>query len=171
MSMVSEARNFAVAAHAGQTYGRYPYVKHLDDVVGILKDHGHGRSTLVIGYLHDILEDTDVNFNLMAALFGYEVACAVALISDPEEGNRTERKRVLKRKVSLVKAKGPLPQWAVKGMIVKVADRLANVRNCKNNKRSMLDKYYEEQPSFKETFYIEGVAEDMWEALEDELER
>ena len=54
-------RSFAIAAHGDQRYGDQPYAVHLDRVAGLLAEHGHAE-VVPVGFLHDVLEDTEVSF-------------------------------------------------------------------------------------------------------------
>ena len=55
---VIKARDFANQHHGEQRYGDRPYAYHLDAVVTLLEPYG--ESAQVIGYLHDVVEDTVV---------------------------------------------------------------------------------------------------------------
>ena len=57
--MLDQARAFALAAHGDQMYGARPYSFHLDAVVRLLSPYG--IEAQVIGYLHDVVEDTEVS--------------------------------------------------------------------------------------------------------------
>ena len=59
-----EARMVAVKAHSNQSYDDiFPYEKHLDDVVDVLKRFGFSGKYIVAGYLHDTMEDNGLSFN------------------------------------------------------------------------------------------------------------
>src|ERR1700742_5077227 len=90
----ARARWFAIRAHADQRYGEHPYVKHLDDVAELV-GLGAGEFTLVVAYLHDVLEDTAVTHRQLVAEFGSAVAVEVGAVTDPPGRNRKERKAAL----------------------------------------------------------------------------
>lgn len=56
------AAKIATEAHKGQTRWDKitPYIAHPAAVVRALIDEGHGEEEVVVGWLHDVLEDTDV---------------------------------------------------------------------------------------------------------------
>ena len=88
--MVDEARSFAVTAHGSQRYGDRPYAVHLDEVVALLSPYG--CATQVIGYLHDVIEDTEVTDSDIRERFGPLTADCVSLLSDSSGASRAERK-------------------------------------------------------------------------------
>ena len=77
----ADPRAFAIEAHGTQTYGKLPYVVHLDEVASILPSDPALRA---VAYLHDVLEDTAVTFEMLAQRFGSTIAEAVELVTDPE---------------------------------------------------------------------------------------
>lgn len=76
-SVVAEAASFAVRAHEGQ-YRKgtgFPYVVHPIGVAHILRDYYPGDDELeAAGYLHDVIEDCNVNYSHLAKVFGFRVA-------------------------------------------------------------------------------------------------
>lgn len=99
--MVQQARVFATAAHAavGQTrkYTGTPYIVHPAEVVSIVATVPHSPEMLAAAWLHDVVEDTQVELSIIVAEFGHEVADMVAWLTDvsrPEDGNRAARRAV-----------------------------------------------------------------------------
>ena len=84
------ARSYAIQMHGDQKYGVHPYVHHLDAVVALLRPYG--EQAQVVGFLHDVVEDTDATVADIAERFGTLVAGCVALLSDAPGANRKERK-------------------------------------------------------------------------------
>lgn len=156
--MVDEARLVAQVAHGSQTYGDiFPYVKHLDDVVGVLRRFGLGQGPLVIaGYLHDAIEDGDVSYNDIKTHFGEKVAEIVYCVTDELGRNRKERKEKTLPKI----ASNP------DAILVKLADRIANIEH--GGRKSM---YRKEHQEFKDALgpASSADAKPMWEHLEDLL--
>ena len=65
----------AVKAHSNQSYDEiFPYEKHLDDVVDVLKRFGFSGKFIVAGYLHDSIEDDGISFNDIKKHFGVDIA-------------------------------------------------------------------------------------------------
>lgn len=58
MNMES-VKDFASISHRGQKYGSQPYFYHLEGVVKILELQELSEDYAVVGWLHDVLEDTD----------------------------------------------------------------------------------------------------------------
>jgi (p)ppGpp synthase/HD superfamily hydrolase len=150
-----EARMVAVKAHQGQNYDEmFPYEKHLDDVVNVLKEHGYSGKYIVAGYLHDVIEDGTVSYNDIKGYFGLEVAEMVYCVTDELGRNRKERKAK-----TLPKTKSN-PD----AIIVKLADRIANIEHG-----GKIGMYAKEYRDFREALYVEGVGESLWSHLEDIL--
>lgn len=161
--MLSKARAFALHAHGDQQYGDRPYAFHLDMVVRHLA--AYGEQAQIIGYLHDVLEDTATSAAQLEAEFGPLVAACVALLSDQPGATRQERKA--KTYAKLAQLQGPT-QLA---LLVKTADRLANVKSCVADGEYQLWQVYRgEQPSFKQAAYRPGMCEPLWAELELLLE-
>ena len=88
-----EARKFAEAAHARQTYGSEPYMVHLEAVAAIVRSVDDSEDAEAVAYLHDVLEDTGATPADLAKNFGAAVSLAVPLVTDPEGyPNRKTRK-------------------------------------------------------------------------------
>lgn len=87
-------------AHGEQRYGDQPYVYHLDGVAGLLLPYG--RTAQVIGYLHDVVEDTPVTVADIERTFGGLIAQCVALLTDEPGETRAARKAKTYAKLALV---------------------------------------------------------------------
>ncbi|MEZ6096008.1 MAG: HD domain-containing protein [Pirellulaceae bacterium] len=152
-STIEQAREFAIAAHAGQRYGGNPYSYHLDAVVEILKNYGHDAQ--VIGYLHDVVEDTDVVLGDIRSHFGDDVAEAVSLLTDEPGEDRETRKQRTNAKLS--RSSNSL------ALIVKVADRLTNIRESqKDPTTGKLSMYRLEHEAFRAAAYRAGLCDTLW---------
>jgi (p)ppGpp synthase/HD superfamily hydrolase len=156
---VQQARAFALQAHGEQKYGDKPYVFHLDQVVELLEKYGEDAQ--VIGYLHDAVEDTPVTVKEVALQFGQFVADCVDLVSDGPGPDRKARKAKTYARLAKVRGKNEL------ALVVKAADRLANVRSCvSENNRELLSVYKREQPVFFRAAYRPGLCEEFWQELQ-----
>jgi (p)ppGpp synthase/HD superfamily hydrolase len=161
---VLRARAFAVAAHGEQLYGDQPYVIHLDAVAELLKPYGENAQ--IVGFLHDVAEDTSVTLESVRQDFGDHVAECVALVTDESGENRKERKAKTNAKLSRVGSALHL------ALIVKAADRLANLRaSAAESTGSKLGKYCREHPAFKEAAYRVGLCNDLWSEMDQILSR
>jgi (p)ppGpp synthase/HD superfamily hydrolase len=147
-----EARMVAEKAHGEQPYDEiFPYTKHLDDVVDVLKRFGYSGKFIVAGYLHDVIEDAGVSYNDIKSHFGIDVAEIVFCVTDELGRNRKERKEKTLPKI----ASNP------DAIIVKLADRIANIEH--GGKVGM---YAKEHGDFKNHLYKPGHCDEMWEHLE-----
>jgi (p)ppGpp synthase/HD superfamily hydrolase len=159
---LDQARSFAVTAHGEQKYGHRPYSYHLDAVAAIAAPYG--ETAAVVAYLHDTVEDTEATLEEVERQFGSVVAGCVALLTDEPGANRKERKA--KTYAKLAKVSGP----AELALLVKVADRLANVRACVHDRKTSLwELYRSEQPAFRQAAYRSGLCESLWAELDSLL--
>ena len=160
--MTISAREFAIFAHGDQRYGEHPYVFHLDQVVGNLS--GFGPVAETVGYLHDVVEDTSITILEISEKFGPLVAECVALLTDEPGSNRKERKTKTYKKLAAVSGPSEL------ALIVKAADRLANVRACiADGKAALWSVYRDVHPTFRAAAYRPGQCEALWGLLDDLL--
>lgn len=158
---VSRAREFALAAHADQRYGPHPYSHHLDAVVRILEPFG--ETAQIVGYLHDVLEDTAVPFDRLAREFGATVAEMVRYVTDEPGTDRPQRKRLTHDKLARCNVPASL--------IVKAADRLANLRMCVDSERiDKLSMYRSEHPDFRQAVYRPGLCDSIWSEIDSIIE-
>lgn len=63
MKQLKIAQNIAKIAHKGQTYGEYPYIKHLNEVQELVKRNGGSEYLQIIAVLHDVMEDVMNNYS------------------------------------------------------------------------------------------------------------
>ncbi|MGR9045991.1 MAG: HD domain-containing protein [Gammaproteobacteria bacterium] len=162
--MIKHARSFAIDAHGDQQYGDRPYAYHLDRVANHLVPYG--EIALVIGYLHDVVEDTAIGLEAIALEFGDRVADCVGLLTDEPGANRKERKARTYEKLSHVAGDAEL------ALVVKAADRLANVEACiADRKFSLYEVYRKEHAAFKEAAYREGLCDPIWDELDSLLQK
>ena len=160
--MQQEARSFAIKAHGDQKYGERPYSYHLDAVAALAAPYGSEAET--VAYLHDTAEDTATTLEEIEQHFGPRIAACVALLTDEPGTNRKERKA--KTYAKLAKVHGPNEL----ALVVKVADRLANVRACvQDRKRGLWELYQSEHQVFRQSAYRAGLCEALWTELDSLL--
>jgi (p)ppGpp synthase/HD superfamily hydrolase len=157
--MYKEARMVAVVAHSNQRYDKiFPYEKHLDDVVDVLKRFGFSGKFIVAGFLHDTIEDDGISYNDIKKHFGVEVAEMVYCVTDELGRDRKEKK---------IKT---LPKTANNpdAIILKLGDRIANIEHG-----GKIDMYIEEYDEFKGALYLntpkDGLV--MWDYLDTQLKK
>ena len=150
--MHQEARSFAIKAHGDQKYGDHPYSYHLDQVAAIVQPFG--EEAIAIAYLHDTAEDTEVCIAEIEQRFGKKIASCVALLTDEAGPNRKEKKAKTYAKLAVVDGPNEV------ALLVKAADRLANVRACvKDKKLSLWELYRSEHQTFRSAAYRAGLCE------------
>jgi guanosine-3',5'-bis(diphosphate) 3'-pyrophosphohydrolase len=116
------ALSFAARAHQGQKRkdGQTPYVAHAFRVCLIVR-HVFGiddRRALMAAALHDVIEDTTIDFDELAETFGTEVAQWAATLC--KDKRRPEEEREAEYLAQLSRA-----PWQVK--VCKLADVLDNM--------------------------------------------
>ncbi len=157
MNLIKKSRDFAVLYHKEQTYGekKFPYLHHLEDVVLLLKDQNEIIQSL--GYLHDVLEDTDASFHDLEINFNHYIAECVSFLSDETGVDRKERKLKTNLKLSLIQ-----PEY-YPVLITKAADRLANMTFCYSNRTiKYMKRYAEEYHDFKKAAYRPNLCDSLW---------
>ncbi len=149
-------QRIAVVGHGPQRYGDQPYVTHLDAVAQLLEPYGPVAQT--VGYLHDVVEDTPVTAEQVRGAFGEFVEQCVNLVTDEPGTNRQERKTTTNAKLASVRGDLQL------ALIVKAADRLANLRMCSRNSENepKLDMYRREHAAFCQAAFRPGLCDALW---------
>jgi len=129
---LSKAYSFALKAHKNQKRDSGdPYLMHPVAVADILTDLKLDSATIATGLLHDTLEDTNVTYKTVYNEFGKEVADlvdGVTKISELEEKVVGNSKAENIRKLILATSKD------IRVLLVKLADRLHNMRTLKSIK-------------------------------------
>jgi (p)ppGpp synthase/HD superfamily hydrolase len=157
--MPEDARKFALAAHGEQKYGNQPYSVHLDAVANLARPFG--ETAEVIAYLHDVVEDTDVTVKQIEQEFTALIADAVAVLTDEPGKNRRERKSKTYAKMSKVTGEVEI------ALVVKAADRLANMRACVADKnKALLALYRSEYPVFRKSVFRAETCDEIWSELD-----
>lgn len=157
--MLEEARQFAIEAHGDQKYGDQPYLVHLEAVVGNLEDYG--ETARIVAYLHDVVEDTSVTCSEVEKLFGQFVADCVAILTDEPGKSRETRKSRAYEKMAKVEGEFEL------ALLVKAADRLANIQACiADENERQLRTYKAEHSEFRSAVYRPNQCEEIWREIE-----
>lgn len=164
---MKRAQEFAARAHAGQEYGGHSYTFHLAQVVAVLDRFGfraddpvpakrdQAQDLIIAGWLHDVVEDTSVTSEEVAAEFGATVAALVVAVTNEPGANRKERAAKTYPKI---RAAGE------SAVALKLADRIANVESCLAD--SKLGMYKKEAEGFRSVLRKPGEWEEMWLVLE-----
>jgi guanosine-3',5'-bis(diphosphate) 3'-pyrophosphohydrolase len=159
--MIKKARAFALKAHNVQVYGDiYSYFKHAEDVYKILLRFGFTEDKdldlLVASFLHDVIEDTCYSYNDLKKEFNINIAEIVYCVTDELGKNRKEKKEKTLPKI----------RSNPKAVILKVADRMANVEFGLSEGSRHVDMYRKEYRDFVYQLRIHRQVDEMWEHLE-----
>ena len=123
---LEKAFEFAKKLHAGQyRVSEEPYIIHPMEVVKILIGLRADKHTLMAGFLHDILEDTDTKPEEIKELFGEDVlnlVQGVTKLGKYQFKSKEERQAENFRRMFIAMAKD------VRVIFLKLADRLHNMR-------------------------------------------
>ncbi len=128
-ALLNRAYVYAMKMHGSQLRASGdPYFAHPIQVAGILTDYKLDTATIVTALLHDVVEDTSATRDDIAAMFGEEVAGlveGVTKLSRLELQAEHTRQAENLRKFILAISKD------VRVLLVKLADRLHNMRTLK----------------------------------------
>ena len=131
--LIMKAYNLANEKHKDQKRSSgEPYIIHPLNVAYILADIGLDESTISAALLHDVVEDTDVTDEQLRKEFGDEVADMVAgvtKLSNIQFASVEEQQVEDYRKMFLAMGKD------IRVILIKLADRLHNMRTLKYLKR------------------------------------
>lgn len=121
---VMAALAFAARAHANQRRkgaAQEPYVNHLIEVAELVAEAtgGGDEDALIAALLHDVVEDTPITAEELAAQFGAEVARVVVENSDDMTLPKDARRRARIESA---------PRKSARARLVKSADLISNLR-------------------------------------------
>jgi GTP diphosphokinase / guanosine-3',5'-bis(diphosphate) 3'-diphosphatase len=130
MTLICRAFEFAYQLHQGQyRKSGEPYICHPVAVAGMLRDLGGSSDMIAAGFLHDVVEDTDVTLEEIEQRFGKEVRLLVEGVTKLSKINfksKTENQAENFRRMFLAMAQD------IRVIVVKLADRLHNMRTLEH---------------------------------------
>ena len=129
-ALILHAFQFAYQLHQGQyRKSGEPYICHPVAVAGLLRDLGGSAAMIAAGFLHDVVEDTDVTIEEIEQHFGTEVRRlveGVTKLSKLDFKSKTESQAENFRRMFLAMAQD------IRVIVVKLADRLHNMRTLEH---------------------------------------
>lgn len=164
MTQAEKAKTYAVLKHSGQVHGTRPFIVHLTEVVDTLHEFGYKDDDLTAAaWLHDVVEDTSVEIEEIYSEFGSRIGDLVDALTDGPGASRLEKK---------AKPYATIPN--IPGsVIVKLADRIANVRHTLADLQPDAPQYYQmykrEHSGFCNALGKTGEGKEMWYLLDNLL--
>ena len=124
--LIGRAFQFAYQLHQGQyRKSGEPYICHPVAVAGLLRDLGGSPAMIAAGFLHDVVEDTEITIEQIEEHFGPEVRQLVEGVTKLSKLNfksKTESQAENFRRMFVAMAQD------IRVIVVKLADRLHNMR-------------------------------------------
>ncbi len=137
LDKIEEAYIYALNHHEGQNRkSGEAYISHPLNVAQILADYNSDVTTIMAGLLHDCIEDTSATYDEIKQQFGEEVALLTegvtklgqykfkGITDEEEEKQLVQAKNYQKMLLAMAKD--------IRVIIVKLADRLHNIRTLHN---------------------------------------
>ncbi len=130
--LICQAFQYGYQLHEGQKRASgEPYIAHPVAVASLLRELGGSGAMIAAGFLHDVVEDTDISLEQLEEEFGAEVRHLVEGVTKISKFNfstKTEREAENFRRMFLAMAQD------IRVIVVKLADRLHNMRTLEHLK-------------------------------------
>lgn len=90
-SLIEKAKAFATKAHEGQTrWGGEPYITHPEAVAKLVEEAGGDEKAIATAWLHDVLEDCDVDPHTIRNEFTFLIWLFVNELTRQDDESYTE---------------------------------------------------------------------------------
>lgn len=154
----------------GQTYDVHDYSFHTNKVAeiakhygGLLLDDSEREIAILAGKAHDIIEDTNNNYNDLVIILEqlecpYSVNVADVVYNVSNELGKNRKERALKTYPKIASCK--------KSIFVKLCDRIANVRYSVEVNSRLLEVYRKENHEFRKMLDLYPQFKPMWDELD-----
>lgn len=125
LKKIKEAFEFAKVAHADQKRKTgEPYILHPIAVADIVAEELElDTNPIIAAFLHDVVEDTDTTIDDIREKFGDDVAFLVSVVTKKKKKKYDESKQIDNYRQMLDSV-----QYDIRALLVKLADRLHNMR-------------------------------------------
>lgn len=170
------AIEFASTIHAGDYRDGecpLPYITHPIEVMSLLRYVGGvtDENLLAIACLHDVMEESDTTEAQISEVLGPEIAAGVKALTryEPSESEReglNEEQIWSLRSGILLKE---ISEMSAEIQSVKLADRLANIRQAKVTRKPKKLARYKGQTTEILRLIPKAVNPALWKAISDEL--
>lgn len=129
MARVRSAFEFADMAHDGQyRKSGLPYISHPIAVATIIADEMElDPNTIMAAFLHDVVEDTIYTKEDILERFGEDVAHLVAVVTKNKSADKKHSQQIANYRQILSSV-----QYDVRALLIKLADRLHNMRTLES---------------------------------------
>ena len=131
VARIRKAYEFAAEAHEGQKrQSGEPYITHPIAVARIVAvELELGVNPVIAAFLHDVVEDTPHTIDEIKALFGDDVAFLVEVVTKKKKANYETSKQIDNYRQILDSV-----HYDVRALMVKLADRLHNMRTLESKR-------------------------------------
>ncbi len=125
MARIREAFEFAREAHSNQKRkSGDPYIIHPLNVARIIAEELElGADSVIAAFLHDVVEDTNYTIDDIRERFGDDVAFLVGVVTKQKKEKYVQSKQIDNYRQILSSM-----QYDVRALLIKLADRLHNMR-------------------------------------------